>query len=529
MRAMSAIGAMRAKAAIRLTVFAFCILNFAFLLACSREPQQAAPEPPSLNVTSWTDKSELYMEYPPLVTGQTVRFAVHLTKMADFGALNAGRPSIEMTPEAGGTAVTLPGSAPLRPGAFRVEGKIPAPGRYRWALLVDAPGLTDRHDLGTATVFADEKTAIADAEKRAPDDPAAIAYLKEQQWTNEFGTMPVREAELRTSVRVPASIHPVTGGEAIVAAPAPGRFAADSLVSIGAIVRAGQTLGRLEPRLSAGGDDRATLAAEVAQAEAGLEAGRAEQGRAERLLAEQAVPARRVEEAKRAVTVAEAQLRAAQARLAQRDQTLGTGGGAAAGNAFVLRAPLAGRITEVNATLGASYDEGAPLFRIVKTDEVELQALVPAADVALTRDVDTIALELPGRPEPLVVTPHHMHDAGVIDPETRALTVQFEVENRGNQLLIGQTGSALLYGRHRMRVLAVPKEAVLMEAGRPYVFVQTGGERFARRFVEIAARERDLVGLKSGVMPGERVVTRGSYDVQLASAAKGLPAEGHVH
>jgi hypothetical protein len=25
------------------------------------------------------------------------------------------------------------------------------------------------------------------------------------------------------------------------------------------------------------------------------------------------------------------------------------------------------------------------------------------------------------------------------------------------------------------------------------------------------------------------VVTRGAYDVQLASAAKGLPAEGHVH
>jgi len=36
-------------------------------------------------------------------------------------------------------------------------------------------------------------------------------------------------------------------------------------------------------------------------------------------------------------------------------------------------------------------------------------------------------------------------------------------------------------------------------------------------------------GIKSGVRPGERVVVRGAYDVQLASAAKGLPAEGHVH
>jgi len=59
--------------------------------------------------------------------------------------------------------------------------------------------------------------------------------------------------------------------------------------------------------------------------------------------------------------------------------------------------------------------------------------------------------------------------------------------------------------------------------------VQIAGERFARRFVEVASRDQGLAGLRSGVTAGERVVTRGAYDIQLASAAKGLPAEGHVH
>jgi hypothetical protein len=181
------------------------------------------------------------------------------------------------------------------------------------------------------------------------------------------------------------------------------------------------------------------------------------------------------------------------------------------------------------ATQGASYEEGAALFKIVKTDEVELQALIPAADVDVIRDVDRVALEIPGKSDPIPLRLHHQHDSGVINPETRALTVQFEVENRDGRLLIGQSGTALLYTKNQVRVPAVPKDAVLMEAGRPYVFVQTGGESFARRYVEIAARENDLVGLKSGVKPGERVVIRGAYDVQLASAAKGLPAEGHVH
>ena len=75
----------------------------------------------------------------------------------------------------------------------------------------------------------------------------------------------------------------------------------------------------------------------------------------------------------------------------------------------------------------------------------------------------------------------------------------------------------------------VSKDAVLMESGRPYVFVQTGGESFSRRYIEIASRDGDLIGVRSGVKVGERVVTRGAYDVQLASAASGLPAEGHVH
>jgi RND family efflux transporter MFP subunit len=462
------------------------------------------------------------------VAGRTALFAVHLTKLDDFKALTTGRPRIELTPEIGGAPHVLPGSEPSRPGAFRIEGAAPTPGRYRWALIVEAPGLSDRHDLGMVTVFADDPAAIAEAAKRPADDPAAISYLKEQQWTNEFAAELVREVDVRTAIRAAATIEALTGGEAIVAAPAAGRFMSDSLASVGATVRAGDTMGRLEPRLSSGGD-RATLVAEVAEAQAAADAARAEQSRAERLLADRAIPARRLEDAQRSLVVANARLRAAEARLAQRDETLGAGGGVAAGNAFVLKAPIAGRVAEVFATLGAAYDEGAPLFKIVRTDRVELRAQVPAADAAAARTVTAVALEVAGRPDPIPLRFEHMHDAGVIDATTHALPVQFEVVNPAGQLLVGQSGTAILYQRTLGRIPAVPKAAGLMEAGRPYVFVHVSGERFSRRAVEIAARDGDWVGVKAGLTPGDRVVTRGAYEVQLASAAKGLPAEGHVH
>jgi len=499
-------------------------------VACERgaaEDPQA--EIPTLDVTAWTDKTELFMEYPPLVAGQTALFAVHLTRLSDFSAMTEGRPRLEFMPASGGAPAVLQGSEASRPGVFRVEAAAPAAGRYHWALVVDAPGLADRHDLGAITVFPDQASALADADTHADENAAAISYLKEQQWTNGFATVAAREAGLRRSIRVPAVIEPLTGGDATVAAPAAGRFMADTLVAVGTRVQAGQEVGRIQPRLGEDGIDRASLQAVVAEAEASADAARSDLARAERLLAERAVPARRVEEAQRAATIADARLTAAQARLAQRDETLRTGGGAASGNSFVLRAPIAGRVAEVFAALGASYDEGARLFRIVRTDRVEIQAQVPASDAPLPATISEIALEISGRNDPVLVKADHMHDAGVIDPVTRALPVQFDVDNRSGQLLIGQTATAILYTGERETMLTVPKEAVLSEAGRPYVFVQAGGESFARRYIEIATREGDLVGVRSGISPGERVVTRGAYDVQLASAGGGLPAEGHVH
>lgn len=508
----------------------------ALTLACAsigcdgRERARPAspPELPGADITHWTDTTELFMEYPTLVAGQTALFAVHLTQLADFQPVTTGRAALEFTPEPGGPSTRLVGPSPSRPGVFRVEAATPAAGRYQWSLVLENAARNDRHDLGAITIFADEAAARAAHVPEAGDDATAITYLKEQQWTNPFATAIVSEGTVRTALRLPATVHPLPGGEAIVAAPAAGRLLAAVLPSIGDRVRAGQTLARLEPRLTAG-PDRATLEADVSEARAAVDAAHAEQSRAEHLLAERAVPARRLEDARRAVGVVESRLRAAEARLAQRDEALRTGGGAAAGNAFALRAPIAGRIADVMATLGAAYEEGAPLFRIVRTDRVELDVQVPPPDVMAARQTVAVAFEAPGTAAPAELAPQHVHDSGVIDSRTGALSLQMEVANMKERLLVGQVGTAVLYTRESRMMPTIPNAAVLAEAGRPYVFVQVSGERFVRRFVDVASRDGDRVAVKSGVTTGERVVVTGAYDVQLASAATALPAEGHVH
>ena len=99
-------------------------------IACGQETTdgQRVAELPTLDITAWTDKTELFMEYPPLVTRQPALYAVHLTRLSDFSAMTAGRPRLEFTPEAGGAPVVLQGKPPSRPGAYRIEGASPAAG-----------------------------------------------------------------------------------------------------------------------------------------------------------------------------------------------------------------------------------------------------------------------------------------------------------------------------------------------------------------------------------------------------------------
>ena len=151
------------------------------------------------------------------------------------------------------------------------------------------------------------------------------------------------------------------GGEAIVAAPAAGRLQADVLLSIGDRVRAVRCL-----RIS-NHDSRPGPIAQRSRPTSPKRT-RPSTRHASRRRAPNAcsrsVPCPQDESrSPPGSIVAEARLQAAEARLAQRDETLRTGGGAAAGNAFALRAPIDGRLAQVMATLGASYDEGASLFR----------------------------------------------------------------------------------------------------------------------------------------------------------------------
>ena len=50
-----------------------------------------------LSHTIWTDKTELFVEFDPLIMGEETFFAAHFSKMSDFKS-SSGSPSVAILP-----------------------------------------------------------------------------------------------------------------------------------------------------------------------------------------------------------------------------------------------------------------------------------------------------------------------------------------------------------------------------------------------------------------------------------------------
>jgi len=116
-----------------------------------------------------------------------------------------------------------------------------------------------------------------------------------------------------------------------------------------------------------------------------------------------------------------------------------------------------------------------------------------------------------------------------VDPQRRTVKVIYELANRNRQLAVEQAASLRLFRRARKEGPAIPESAVVDDAGRPVIYVQTGGETFERRTVTLGERQGRMVLVTTGISSGERVVTEGAYLIRLASMSTQAPSHGHAH
>ena len=486
------------------------------------EAPETAETPEAMVETRWSEWTELFMEYPPLVAGETSRFTIHFTNLAGFEPVRSGRAEVRLS---GADVQTFEVNEPDRPGHFGIDATPARAGRYSLSVTLEAGALVDRHELGEVEVLPAGTRPTTAGE---PPDDAAIAFLKEQQWTLGVATVAAGTRLVADSLVIAANIEPRTGGRADVTTPVTGRLADDvATLPVGARVSRGATLAEIIPH-SGHGEDRPELALAVAEARNTLELLRAERTRVERLVEAGALPERRRLESRVAERTAEARLAAAEEHLAQLDATRTGQGEAAHDTRFVLRAPLGGVVAESDATPGASVEAGTRLFRIVAVDRVHVAGALPEAALARIDDLTGAELDVPGVEAPLPLD-RLVAVGRVLDPATRTVPIIYELRSPDRRIAIGQAVSLRLFVSAATDAVTVPESAVVDDAGQPVVFVQTGGERFERRAVVLGNREGGHVQLAGDIAPGERVVIRGAPFIRLAALSPQAPAHGHTH
>jgi multidrug efflux pump subunit AcrA (membrane-fusion protein) len=109
-----------------------------------------------------------------------------------------------------------------------------------------------------------------------------------------------------------------------------------------------------------------------------------------------------------------------------------------------------------------------------------------------------------------------------------SIPVFFEIDGKEG-LLSGSFVEVLLKTNTADNALVIPVSSLMEEQGAFYCYVQTAGESFSKRELKLGGNDGKQVQVLSGINEGERVVTKGAYNIKLSSASGTMPAHGHEH
>ncbi|HXF49556.1 MAG TPA: efflux RND transporter periplasmic adaptor subunit [Verrucomicrobiae bacterium] len=481
------------------------------------------------SVTLWTGKTELFMEYPGLIVGEERQFAIHLSRMDNFKPIT--RCSLELFFQAasGGT-FTAQSPAPSSPGIYRPSVKFEQPGTYRLTMILRGE-VKDTLEAESIPVYFSADSIPAEEEEASGEQ--LISFLKEQQWKIDFRTEPVRKRRISGSVAASGEIVPKLTAQAVVSAPFSGVLFAEQnrqIPLIGANVQKGDVLAVLSPSAQTpdGGEN---FAFRYAEAESESKLAQAEFDRAKRLYEKGAIPLKEYQEAEAAHKRALANFRALQKYVQREAGKTSAEITVQDDYGFVLKAPLSGTVAEVHVVPGKQVNAGDPLFRIVDVSTVWLRINVPVTEVGKLKNPSRASFRVAGFDRPFRVDEKNsrlVSFGNVVSEETRSIPLIFEIENDDRKLKVGMFADVQI-AAGSVEGLAVPETALIEEEGRYSAFVHLEGETFAKRAVDIGAKDNGWMEIKHGLSAGERVVTRGAYDIRLASLSTQLPAHGHEH
>lgn len=274
-------------------------------------------------------------------------------------------------------------------------------------------------------------------------------------------------------------------------------------VDVGAVVKPGQVLARLDPSDASLNAEAAR--AQLAAAQNELAFAKAELERYRDLVARNFV-SRSVLDAK------ETAFRSASARVAQASAQATVAGNQAGYTTLV--AGQAGVITAISAEVGQVVKDSAPVMKLARDGEREVLIAVPEARLAALRKASRIEVRLPAAPD-AVFAGRVREVAPAADAATRTYAVRVTLVDPTPAVQLGMTANVILPDEAGGGLL-VPTTALFEHNGGSAVWVmQPDGEwvKPVLRPVTVRQFREDGVLLAGGVQPGETIAVAGVHKI----------------
>ena len=466
-------------------------------------PQELAP----LDFTLYTDKTELFVEFKPLVAGTQSKFAAHFTKLGSaFKPLTEGTITVSLIVNGKGIRNTV--NAASSPGIFRLALTPNQTGKGQLIFDITTKDFTDRIIINDITVYADDKTALAN--QKEDTGAGEISYLKEQAWKIDFANSPVERKTFYETIKTSGQLLGAPGDEVTLIANTPGvvKFSGQAYAA-GVPVRSGQSLFTV----SGAGVTENNIDVEIRNARAELAKAKEDFNRANLLIKDQLMTRGEFTEAK---------LRYDNARTALTSLTRNY-----SSNGKSITSPMSGFIKTVLVTEGAFVEAGQPLAIVSKNQNLILRAEVAQQYYPLLNQIKEANFTTSTTGEEIFTT-QRLVSVGHSTVNSPYIPVTFTVNNSG-KLVSGALVEVFLKSSPIANAISIPVSSLVEEQGNLYVYVQTAGESFEKREVKTGSSNGVEILITSGLAEGERVVTRGANQIKISSMSGAVPAHGHEH
>jgi len=272
-------------------------------------------------------------------------------------------------------------------------------------------------------------------------------------------------------------------------------------VALGDWVRAGQPLVEI--------DSVAVSEAQAAyhEAQAMLELARRNHQRQSELRAENISSEREYLEAKQEFEAAQVRATGALGKLKRL--------GAEGERGLVLRAPMDGSAFEVHGVPGELAKVEESLVTVGDNRSVWVWADLYERDIAAVqraRAAQKLAAFVSVKAYPGEEFPGSVSLVSqAMDQASRTVKVRVAVENGDGRLLAGMFATVKVFLPGDEEAIALPRDAVLEDEGRSFVFVHDHGEYYVRRPVEVGREWAGVVEIKKGLEPMQTVVADGAF------------------